>query len=129
MSTMISTDKGPRFGIQTNQEADADYLFPLWAVPKQRHNDNHQTPLKTKRYEELIAELTRQQKSHVPIGRLLLGVTFGVKDFKSDISNLVKSIEDGMQHIAFGDDQQIDALVAYRYKSKDPEIHVQLYEI
>lgn len=48
---------------------------------------------------------------------------------KPDLSNVIKSIEDGLNSIAYSDDSQIVKLVAMKYYSNEPRVEVELISI
>jgi Holliday junction resolvase RusA-like endonuclease len=106
-----------------------EHYYDLAACTKKRHNLNSQTPLSTRRYEQIITEVSRDQYQGQPMTeRLVLAVAFGVPNLRGDVDNLIKSLQDGMQGIVYWNDSQIDALLAVRYKTETPNVDVRLFE-
>lgn len=93
------------------------------------HGTRAHTPKKTRAYEEQVAEEAKlaMMGKEMLCGPLVLKVMFHVKrpkranrwrpDVRPDLSNYVKSIEDGMNNVVFVDDAQICRIEASKLYS------------
>lgn len=123
-------------------------------IPKGRsrstRSGHHYTPAKTRAYEQLVA-LRAREAMRGPIfeGPLQLDITFfmpipaswskakrdrahsGLIDHtvKPDLSNLAKSIEDGMNGIVYQDDSQIVTLILNKRYSTVACARVEVLEL
>ena len=121
--------------IDFNSENTVAIVMPVRAVPKARTSHGRYgqryTPKRTRDFEKLVSIYAEQaMKGREQLkGALGLSITFTFKVFKSwnkkdkelalqqkilpvsnvigDISNLIKSVEDGMNGIVYPDDRQI----------------------
>lgn len=105
-----------------------DFEFPLDAVPKERPLRGASTPPKTRAFEDIITQLSKEQWDGEPLtdllgaslvfdkGRILVRLwKLPFEDSptaRGDIDNLVKSTFDGMQGIIYKNDSQICILNA-----------------
>lgn len=104
------------------------------------------TPIKTKHYEELIAECYQLAGGHlfdepvlvrvlacygVPVSiskkrrELLLGQGEAVKR-KPDLDNVVKAVLDALNLIAYNDDKQVVSLIAAKCYAEEPCLMVEV---
>lgn len=106
-----------------------------------RNSGSVYTKSETSRFERLIQELARGQISEPLEGPLRLVVLFvyahlkkdgnvrperKYKPTRPDLSNLIKSFEDGLQSVAFNDDAQIVSCVTEKvYGAVDEEPHIE----
>ena len=106
-----------------------------------RNSGSVYTKSETSRFERLIQELARGQISEPLEGPLRLVVLFvyahlkkdgnvrperKYKPTRPDLSNLIKSFEDGLQSVAFNDDSQIVSCVTEKvYGAVDEEPHIE----
>lgn len=120
-------------------------------VPKGRsrstRSGHHYTPAKTRAYEELVALRAKEAMREPPLeGPLQVSITFfmpipaswskGKRDrahsglidhtVKPDLSNLAKSIEDGMNGIVYQDDSQLVGIIIWKRYSDRPRAAVQV---
>lgn len=130
----------------------ATFTVPGVPIPKARPRINttsHRayTPVKTKKFEELVRfEYLRSNEKKTEVGAVVLGVLFKmpipVKTKKADVKkmmngkllpikrpdldNLVKSILDGLNGVAYLDDNQVIEINAKKIYSETPETVVTL---
>ena len=113
-----------------NTTPDAEYFYDLEAIAKERHTKTGNKGLATRMFESgIITPSTRDQCNEELMGHLILVSEFGVTSERADVSNLIKSLEDGMKGVAFKDDRQIAGIIAMRTLKDKPSIDVQLYRI
>ena len=48
---------------------------------------------------------------------------------RPDVSNVIKSVEDGLNGIAYHDDSQISELMVFRYYGEEPGVCVEIREL
>ena len=91
------------------------------------------TPPRTRAYEQQVARATREA---VPLGWLESDSTFGVELHiyrarrSGDTDNFVKSALDGMNGIAWHDDESVVEIHAYRYDDKaNPRVDIWVSKI
>jgi crossover junction endodeoxyribonuclease RusA len=89
-------------------------------VPKERPRltryGGFYTPAATVEFERLVAASWREQQGDTLIeAPVILWVNVGVRNMKKDIDNMVKSIADGLNGVAWVDDRQIVELHAWKY--------------
>lgn len=101
------------------------------ARPKERARRGRHgfyTPSLTSCWEASVSFQARSQYSGKPLeGRLTLHLLFSLKSFgRSDLSNFIKSIEDGLRGIVYKDDSQIDEIIARRQKGQDEYVRVEV---
>lgn len=116
--------------------------------PRFTRNGRTYTPKKTADYEKLVAQIytgkygnTADYEGTVKIFicayfKIAKSDSKAVKESKEkrrilptiapDIDNLCKSIMDGLNRVAYRDDKQVVALVAYKYYSVEPCVVVNL---
>lgn len=118
---------------------------------RQRHNQNnpHQrprTPEKTRNYERMVGFGWKAARGPMYEGPVEISITVFLKVPKSyakktkeamlrgdilptrtpDISNVLKSAEDGLNKIAYNDDSQITKVYGYRYYSNEPGLLISV---
>ena len=123
-------------------------------VPKGRsrstRSGHHYTPAKTRAYEQLVALRAREAMRGPPLeGPLQVSIWFFMPipaswshakhdrahsglikhTVKPDLSNLAKSIEDGMNGFVYRDDSQIVALHLGKRYSYTPVVWVEVIEL
>lgn len=96
------------------------FEVPGNCVPKQRprlgRGGHTYTPKRTLDYEKKVAALALQAGAKPSKERLKLRVIFYFSDKKKrDIDNCIKSILDGLNKVAWEDDEQIQYLSARKY--------------
>lgn len=85
------------------------------------------TPARTVEFERIIADAWREQQGETLIEcPVVLWVNIGVVNMKKDIDNLVKSIADGLNGVAWLDDKQIVELHAWKYPAVKGREHVNV---
>jgi len=85
------------------------------------------TPRRTRDYERLVSQYAALKWTREPTrARLFVSMRFYRETaHRCDLSNLVKSVEDGLQGIVFVDDEQIDELHIRREVDRDnPRVEV-----
>jgi Holliday junction resolvase RusA-like endonuclease len=119
------------------------FNFPIDPVAKGRPRFTKQgrafTPPRTKKFEDAIKKMARDQYKNGPMaGSLSMHIVFYIKKPKStkleypinrnpgDIDNLVKNIADSLNGIAYVDDSQIVDLSAHKRYSDQPMIIVTI---
>jgi crossover junction endodeoxyribonuclease RusA len=74
------------------------------------------TPARTVEFERLIGQSWREQQGETLIETpVVVWINVGVVNMKKDIDNLVKSICDGLNGVAWLDDKQVVELHAWKY--------------
>lgn len=101
------------------------FTIPIRCVPKKRHNNQGKTPLATVVFEqEIVSPISSEAWSQPPTLRNV-GLVFDFYYFnhEPDISNAVKSIEDGMNSVVYVDDKQVvyEEICRHRCTSKADE--------
>lgn len=77
------------------------------------------TPKTTVDFEKAIGDAWREQIGETLFSEpITLFVNVGVMNMKKDLDNLVKSISDGLNKVAWIDDQQIIELHAWKYPAR-----------
>ena len=109
-------------------------VIPGRPVPKARprlgRGGNVYTPVKTKRYEELVAWKTKEVIKEPLAGNVALYIKVYVKgNVFPDLDNIAKSILDGMNKVAYHDDKQVSCLVIQRIKGQEEKVEVELEEV
>lgn len=107
-----------------------DLSFPLDMQPKERDAQG-QTKPRTRNYEKTVAKLAREDDCEQAQGRLFMQVLYLATKPTGDISNCLKSLEDGLNKIAYYDDSKIDATLALRLCSpqfRQPQTLVRIFE-
>lgn len=93
-----------------------EFLVPGAPVPKQRPRLFHNrviTPRKTAAYEGLVARCAELAGAKPVKGPVVLRCCFYLPDRRvRDLDNLVKSVLDGLNEVAFVDDSQIERIEA-----------------
>ena len=85
------------------------------------------TPKKTVDFEKLIAAAWREQQGETMIETpISLYVNIGVVNMRKDLDNMVKSIADGLNNVAYKDDSQIISLHAWKYPAEKGHEHVNV---
>ena len=74
------------------------------------------TPERTRAYEALVRSICslRLPPGWATAGRFYVDLMFYVRTLRGDVDNMVKSVLDGMNRIAYVDDKQVQRLVAER---------------
>lgn len=91
------------------------HIIPVRPHPKETarkgKNGNMYTPTKTRQYEAYVGLCANKWFKRPMMGKVKLfsRFYFTSDDGRGDLSNLVKSLEDGMNGIAYIDDKQIAA--------------------
>lgn len=106
-------------------------------LPKQRprvgKGGRVYTPTKTRKYENLVAETTalNMQGKEMLTGDLSLSILLYRKGRKrADVDNLIKSVADGMQKVAFNDDQQfVEKHARVIYEAEEPRTVVNIHPV
>jgi crossover junction endodeoxyribonuclease RusA len=88
------------------------------------------TPRKTKAWEELIGYVANTAGIELMDGRVGIRLTFHLKGNKrADLDNLVKAVMDGLNGIAYMDDNQVRYIEAHKHNnSKTPGVLIQVFE-
>lgn len=74
------------------------------------------TPKRTADFEATVAAAWREQQGETLIEKpVTLWVNVGVVNMKKDLDNMVKSIADGLNGVAWLDDRQVVELHAWKY--------------
>jgi Holliday junction resolvase RusA-like endonuclease len=116
------------------------FNFPIDPVAKGRPRfakGRTYTPKKTKDFEAHVKALAREQYKNGPIrGALKMTVVFTIKrpktvkrehpTVKPDTSNMVKSLEDALNKIAYEDDSQIVSFCAAKRYGESGSIYVEI---
>lgn len=94
------------------------------------HGRRGKTPKVTKDYEKLIGQLALEARNNKAtifsptdkMVNILVIVYYQNWNYLPDGSNVLKSIEDGMNHIIYNDDKQIAGIVVDRVRVDRPEL-------
>ncbi len=115
------------------------FVVPGRPVPKQRprvysHGRRVQvyTPPETREYEETVGWCARPRFAQPLRGPVRLRVRVYFRDGRGrvpDLSNCVKSIEDGLNGIAYVDDSQVRAIEAWLKIEDDERAEVEIEQI
>lgn len=130
-----------------------EMTVPGAPVPKLRHRDGRNgqkyTPQKTVDYEKIIRDMARIYHKGEPTARpCSLFVTFLMPiptsyskkkreellstswhhTKKPDVTNLVKSIEDGLNGVVWVDDSQVSTVIARKLYAAEPAVHITVSE-
>lgn len=113
------------------------FTVPGRPVPKQRprvysHGRRVQvyTPPETRAYEEAVALFARRVCPEPLTGPVRLRVRVYFRDGRApDLSNCIKSIEDGLNGVAYIDDSQVKAVEAWLCVDDDERAEVEVEEI
>ena len=93
--------------------------------PRMGRNGRFYTPKTTKEYEGSVAWYARMAYKDEPIKQpVRLDLTIRSSKSKADISNILKSIEDGMNGIIYIDDKQIEEIHILRIKGDGEGVDV-----
>lgn len=99
-------------------------------VPKERprrgRNGQWYTPERTRMYEELVGWTWRQTRLKPIPGPLVVRLEFILAKRDKDLDNLVKSVLDGLNGVAWQDDSQIVHLAAGKTKGKSGQVLIQV---
>lgn len=79
------------------------------------------TPPKTKEYEELVGWVAKSVGCQPLNGPLLVKLHLYIKGRSGDVDNYCKSILDGLNGVAYEDDDQVVELQVRKYKVKRKE--------
>ena len=94
------------------------FTFATGPHSKERVGGNHQTKIRTRNYETVIAAAAADQiegtKFQRLSGRLAVEIYFKAKRLRGDIDNYAKSLLDALNRIVWEDDRQIDTLILHR---------------
>lgn len=106
------------------------------AQPKQRHRKggagHMYMPKETKNAEAAIAWLfQRESRGHRvdPAGRYGLLVDVAGANAAADVDNLAKTVMDGLQGTAYGNDRQVDELHVRRLPAPRPSTEITVYRL
>jgi len=92
------------------------FTVPGRPVPKQRprkgKNGNIYTPKKSRHYEKTVGRAGRQVFKNPYDGPVSLQVKVYLSEPGGDLDNYIKSIQDGLNGIAWRDDRQVTRLKA-----------------
>jgi Holliday junction resolvase RusA-like endonuclease len=111
------------------------FVIPGRPVPKRRprvysHGRRVQvyTPPETRAYEETVGLFARRACPEPLTGPVRLRVRVFLRDGRRcpDLSNLVKSIEDGCNGIAYADDSQVKAIEAWLLLDDDERAEIEV---
>jgi Holliday junction resolvase RusA-like endonuclease len=98
--------------------------------PRKGKYENFYTPPKTKAYEEKVALCGLKEKGKIKKGekcKLIIRAYFKGKQ-SCDLTNLEKSIEDGLQGIVFPNDRQVKEKHSWVFEYQDDEkVEVEVY--
>ncbi|NPV72116.1 MAG: RusA family crossover junction endodeoxyribonuclease [Firmicutes bacterium] len=77
------------------------------------------TPPRTRAYQEQVAAAALEQGCKPLTGPVSMRLVFYLcDDRQGDLSNMIKSVEDGLNGIAYDDDAQVKHIVAYVRRAK-----------
>lgn len=96
-----------------------EYDFPIYAQPKQRHGPSG-SKAATRNWEQCVFQASEDQAPRIiPAGRLGIHALFLAQKKSGDLSNMLKSLEDALNHRAWNDDEQIDYVKMMRVYGPD----------
>lgn len=106
----------------------AYHELPIYSWPKEQ---GHAKKIKTQNYENQIKKIIRecgyQQDTAEPKKRLGLRVVF-LGRFRGDQTNCLKSIEDALENVSYGDDRVIDFHMIVRWTAPYERILVEILQ-
>lgn len=118
-----------------------NFTFMIKAVPKERprfsKHGHAYTSIKTKTFENTIEYLARTQFQGKPLEKpLRIRFEFYFKSPKKsilqyprpDLDNLIKSVSDALNGVAYKDDAQICEIISFKKWCADDEIQVYIEE-
>jgi len=92
------------------------FVIPGHPVPKMRprlgKNGNVYTPKETRVYEQIVSWAGRQVFKNPYDGPVSLQVKVYLTAVRGDLDNYIKSIQDGLNRVAWRDDRQVTKLKA-----------------
>lgn len=84
-------------------------------------NGHTYTPQKTLDHEEKIRQVWGYTvRKWDPKGRFHVAMQFFVGRDNKDLDNMVKTVLDALNHLAFDDDRQVEMITAHKKKRKPP---------
>ena len=96
--------------------------------PRMGRNGKFYTPRQTREYEETVAWFARAAYKEDPTKLpVRLDLTIRSSKCKADTSNILKSIEDGMNGIVYADDNQIKEIHIIRTEADGEGVDVTVY--
>ncbi|MGF7431075.1 RusA family crossover junction endodeoxyribonuclease [Thermoanaerobacterium thermosaccharolyticum] len=109
-------------------------VIPGRPVPKGRPRfskaGHAYTPRRTREYEELVGWKVREIIKEPIKGDVTLHIKVYVKrNVFPDLDNIAKSIQDGMNKIAYYDDKQISYLTVQRIHGEEEKVEVEIEEV
>ena len=100
-----------------------------------RNNGSIYTPKATLEYERLIAYRCKSAmnkarlKPFKGLVKVEVNVYFKGKSLRPDLDNVIKAILDGMNGVAYEDDQQVSELIAKKHYKGLPKTEITVTEI
>ena len=96
--------------------------------PRMGRNGKFYTPKTTREYEETVAWFAKTAYKEEPTkDPVRLDLTIRSSKSRADISNILKSIEDGMNGIIYVDDKQIEEIHISRIKEGNEGVDVAVF--
>lgn len=96
--------------------------------PRMGRNGKFYTPKTTREYEESVAWFAKAAYKEEPTkDPVRLDLTIRSSKSRADISNILKSIEDGMNGIIYVDDKQIEEIHISRIKEGNEGVDVAVF--
>ncbi len=96
--------------------------------PRMGRNGKFYTPKTTREYEETVAWFAKAAYKGEPTkDPVRLDLTIRSSKSRADISNILKSIEDGMNGIIYVDDKQIEEIHISRIKEGNEGVDVAVF--
>jgi len=96
--------------------------------PRMGRNGKFYTPRTTREYEETVAWFAKTAYKEEPTkDPVRLDLTIRSSKSRADISNILKSIEDGMNGIIYVDDKQIEEIHISRIKEGNEGVDVAVF--
>jgi len=106
------------------------FVIPGRPVPKQRPRLGKQgqiyTPRETKAYEQTVSRVGRQVFKNPYDGPVILQVKVYLTAARGDLDNYIKSIQDGLNHVAWRDDRQVTRLQASLFVRRGVQERVEV---